>query len=139
MENEFSNFILEIDKFKNSIQNELYNGVDEVGRRMAENARDFSAYDTGTLRSSWGVRQDNIINEDGNKQIEVWSNPDIIATNPKHPNGEYYSIPQEEGYMTPGGVWKPGRWMLSSSMEIAKEELPQVLEEKISKVFDLGW
>ena len=136
MENEFSNFILEIEEFKNSIQNELYNGVDEVGRRMAENARDFSAYDTGTLRSSWGVRQDNIINEDGNKQIEVWSNPDIIATNPKHPNGEYYSIPQEEGYMTPGGVWKPGRWMLSSSIAIAKEELPQVLEEKISKVFD---
>lgn len=136
MENEFSNFILEIEEFKNSIQNELYNGVDEVGRRMAENARDFSAYDTGTLRSSWGIRQDNIINEDGNKQIEVWSDPVIIATNPKHPNGEYYSIPQEEGYMTPSGVWKEGRWMLSSSIAIAREELPQVLEEKISKVFD---
>ena len=136
MENEFSNFILEINEFKNSIQNELYNGVDEVGRRMAENARDFSAYDTGTLRSSWGVRQDNIINEDGNKQIEVWSNPDIIATNPKHPNGEYYSIPQEEGWTDASGKFHEGRWMLSSSITIAREELPQVLEEKISKVFD---
>ena len=136
MENEFSNFILEIDEFKNSIQNELYNGVLEVGENMSNNAKDFSAYDTGTLRSSWEIKKDSIVNEDGNKTIEVWSSPIVIASNPKHPNGDYYSIYQEEGYMTPGGVWKPGRWMLSSSMEIAKEELPQVLEEKISKVFD---
>ena len=135
MENEFSNFILEIEDFKNSIQNELYNGVDEVGRRMAENARDFSAYDTGTLRSSWGVRQDNIINEDGNKQIEVWSNPDIIATNPKHPNGDYYSIYQEEGWTDASGKFHEGRWMLESAKTIAQEELPQVLSNKIENLF----
>ena len=103
---------------------------------MSNNARDFSAYDTGTLRSSWEIKKDSIVNEDGNKRIEVWSSPTVISSNPKHPNGDYYSIYQEEGYMTPGGVWKPGRWMLSSSITIAREELPQVLSNKIENLFD---
>ena len=79
MENELSNFILEIEEFKNSIQNELYNGIVKVGENMSNNARDFSAYDTGTLRSSWDIKKDSIVNEDGNKRIQVSSSQTVIS------------------------------------------------------------
>ena len=136
MENELSNFILEIEEFKNSIQNELYNGIVEVGENMSNNARDFSAYDTGTLRSSWEIKKDSIVNEDGNKRIEVWSSPTVISSNPKHPNGDYYSIYQEEGWTDASGNFHEGRWMLESAKTIAQEELPRVLSSKIESLFD---
>ena len=75
----------------------------------------------------------NIINEDGNKQIEVWSNPDIIATNPKHPNGEYYPYLIEYGWIDKSGVFHQGDHMWESASTLGKNDLLNDISEEINK------
>lgn len=64
----------------------------------------------------------------------MWSSPNIIATNPKHPNGDYYSNYIENGWTDRGGIWHEGDHMLQSSVTIAKHEITSNIKNELNKI-----
>ena len=83
-------------------------------------ASDLSPVLTGTLRKSWEVDDDSTkVTTKGDYttyEMVVHSAPKIIATNPLHPNGEYYSSAIEDGFTLPSGKWYPGHHMLETGI-----------------------
>lgn len=97
------------------------------------------AIDTGTLFDSWKIREDNKRTGgyvDSTHSLEVFSDPSVIATNPKHPNGEYYSPMIENGFVKPNGKYYRGKHMLKLAFSNCKRNLKANLRKNIGEVFN---
>jgi hypothetical protein len=114
--------------------------LEETGETGASDASYNSPVDTHTLETSWEVNPDtkqtgdNTL--DGVHSVEIWSNPDIISMNPKHPDGEYYPPLIENGFMRPNGSYYTGVHMLKNAMTKAEQNLKDNLAKEIKDVFN---
>ena len=120
-----------IDKWNKAMDKATY----EIGQTIVITASDLSPVDTGTLQESWEINYEATKNEDGNHEKEVFSNPEIIATNPKHPNGNYYSYYIEHGFTKPDGSWYEGKHMLESGITVGKNNMKNIIFDNINEEF----
>lgn len=137
----FKEFENKLDNTKKLIGWAIDYSLDEVSTQLIEDAQSRTPIDTGTLFDSWEVRQDNRktgYSEDSTHSIEVWSNPDIIATNPKHPNGEYYSDKIENGFLMTNGKFYRGRHMFKLAFSSCNRNLKASLKKQLGSVFNEG-
>lgn len=115
------------------------NALVETTYSVLADVKDNSPIDTATLEKSWEVEQDNL--QLGNSTdndihgMSVWASPDIISTNPKYPNGEYYPPLIENGYMLPNGKYYQGRHMLHNAMTPTSNNLKNNLTKELKDVF----
>lgn len=129
-------FLSGIELMKSKTSDAIEKGLNKNCIATKSNASELSRRDTGTLKKSWELNKDNEINQEGEHQKEVWSNPSIIATNPKHPNGRYYAWDLENGWTDRGGIWHEGDHMLQSSITISKQTIRQDILEELNKLND---
>lgn len=115
------------------------NALIDTSYEVIASAKDSSPIDTSTLEQSWEVNKNTLQlgeNASGeNHSLEVWASPDIIATNPKHPDGEYYPPMIENGFDLPNGKHFTGKHMLANAMTPAKNNLNSNLIKEIKDVF----
>ena len=131
----FESFMKTLENNKMDCDNAIEQGLNKTCTDMVKNATDFTIrVDTATLKKSWEINGEQTINEDGLHQKQVWSSPNIIATNPKHPNGDYYSNYIENGWTDRGGIWHEGDHMLQSSVTIAKHEITSNIKNELNKI-----
>ena len=113
--------------------------LEDTGEKVAKTASKNSPVDTQTLQQSWDVnpdtKQTGENSTNNTHSIEVWSDPEIIAMNPKHPNGEYYPPLIENGFTKPNGKFYSGRHMLKNAMTPAKDDLEINLMKQLGDVF----
>jgi hypothetical protein len=116
------------------------NALIDTGYSVVGHAKDNSPIDTSTLEQSWEIEDDNLqlgdTALDDTHSLSVWSSPTIIATNPKHPNGEYYSPMIENGFDLPNGKHYPAQNMLKNAMTPAKDDLKNNLTSQLGDVFN---
>ena len=114
----------------------------QVSAECIKDVRDGSPVDTGTLRNSWEIESsNNISNGDTTDHVTViWSNPDIISTNPKHSleNYEYYPYKIEYGFVKKDGSFYEGKFMLDKAMTIAQQNLFNEIDKLFNEKFEEG-
>jgi len=136
----FNEFIKKLEDTKKLMGYAIDYALDDTGNKLAEDARNFSPKDTGTLKKSLEIRSDNKqTGGSGNPSVHsvtVWSSPAIIATNPKHPDGEYYSEKIENGFITPNGTFRKGDHMLKLAKSNFKRNIKASLKNELGGVFN---
>lgn len=136
----FQEMINKLNKAKLKTSIAIDNALIDTGYGVVARAKDRSPIDTSTLEKSWEIEPDNIqLGEsvsDNNHNITVWSSPDIISTNPKTPNGDYYPLRIENGFDLPNGKHYPAQNMLKNAMTLAKDDLKTNLKNQLSEVFN---
>lgn len=127
------NFLQDIERTKVEIEQAIEDGVIKNCRNVCSNAYFNSRIDTGTMRESYQLNNEESIRTTGEHQKQAWSNPSIIATNPKHPNGEYYPYLIEYGWIDKSGVFHQGDHMWESASTLGKNDLLNDISEEINK------
>ena len=111
------------------------NAILETGYDIIAIAKDRSPIDTGTLESSWNFNEDTkqigSNTDNDTHSIEVFSDPKIIETNPKSPDGDYYPPRIENGYTMNNGKKYVGHHMLKVAMTPAKNNLKNNLKKEL--------
>ena len=127
-------------KGKQKVPIAIDNALIDTGYAVVGVAKDRSPIETSTLEQSWEIEQDNLqLGEnvqDDTHSVTVWSSPDIIATNPKSPNGDYYPPRIENGYTMANGKKYVGHHMLKVAMTPAKKNLKSNLQQELKEVFN---
>lgn len=150
---EFKEIIELNDKLKAFNKNKLLNFIKDVSRELAGRLLAGAVYrtpvDTGMLRAGWTARTE----EEAKKGY--WKDPKVYASRlPVEKKGNVYTITiinpvkyasyveyghrQEVGRLVPGigrlkRHWIEGQFMLTKSEMELEGELPQIIENKISK------
>jgi hypothetical protein len=92
------------------------------------------------MEESWEIKEDNkqtgSSEETSLHSITFWSNPEIIAMNPKHPNGEYYPPLIEDGFDLPNGKHYKGIHMFKNTLTLCPKNLKANLKNRLSEVFN---
>lgn len=117
-------------KFKSAMQL----SANDICKEIASNASGMSPIKTGTLKKSFETNKEADKISEGYIEKEVWSNPSIIATNPDHPNGDYYSDYIENGFTDRGGVWHEGVHMFESALTIAEKDKITIIKNNMDRI-----
>lgn len=132
--------INKLNQAKQKAPTAIDNAILETGYDVISIAKDRSPIDTSTLERSWNfneeTKQIGNNSDDGIHSIEVFSDPSVIATNPNHPNGEYYPPKIENGFDMPNGKHYSGQHMLKVAMTPAKKNLKSNLKDELKGVFN---
>lgn len=113
--------------------------LEETGEQLIEDTQLRTPIDTGTLFESWTIREDDKQTggyQDSTHGITIWSDPSIIATNPKYPNGEYYSDKIENGFTRPNGKFYKGKHMFKIALTNVPKNLRANLKKHLGDVFE---
>lgn len=136
----FQELVEKLNKAKQKTPIAIDNAILETGYDVIAVAKDRSPIDTSTLERSWDfnekTKQIGETATDNTHSIEVWSDPSVIATNPNHPNGEYYPPMIENGFDMPNGKHYSGQHMLKVAMTPAKNNLKNNLQQELRDVFN---
>jgi hypothetical protein len=136
----FQELANKLNQAKQKIPIAIDNAILETGYDVVAICKDRSPIDSGTLEKSWNFNEENkqIGNavDNGNHSIEIFADTQVIATNPNHPDGEYYPPMIENGFDLPNGKHYNGQHMLKIAMTPAKKNLKNNLQEELKGVFD---
>lgn len=137
--NGFQEMINKLNRAKQKVPIAIDNSILETGYDVIAIAKDRSPIDTSTLERSWNFNEET--KEMGNTasnihSIEIFSDPKVIATNPKTPNGDYYPTRIENGYTMANGKKYVGHHMLKIAMTPAKKNLKGNLKQELKEVFN---
>ena len=136
----FQEMINKLNKAKQEVPTAIDNSILETGYDVIAVAKDRSPIDTGTLESSWTFNEDTkqigSNTDNGTHSVEIFSDPQIIATNPKTPNGDYYPTRIENGYTMANGKKYIGHHMLKVAITPAKKNLKSNLQQELKEVFN---
>ena len=124
-----------LDRVDTLTQFAIQEALQETGEKCVEDCQNntLPAIDTGTLFDSWKMVQDD--KQRGTNSITILSDPDVIATNPKHPNGDYYSPMIENGFIKPNGKLYRGQHMLKNAFSNCKRNLKANLRKELGSAF----
>jgi hypothetical protein len=135
----FKELVDKLNDAKTLVPSAIDYALEETGETCAEDTAKASPVKTTILQTSWEVNPDSKQTggntSDDTHSLEVWSNPEIIAIHPEHPDGEYYPPLIENGFMKKDGKYYTGVHMLKNSVTKAKDNLKDNLTKEIKDVF----
>jgi hypothetical protein len=134
----FDQFCKKLDDTKKLAGWSIDYALEDTAKQCIEDAQSRTPVDTGTLFESWKVREDNKQTGgyvDSTHSVTVWSDPSIIATNPKYPDGEYYSDKIENRFMRTNGKYYRGKHMLKLAFAQCGKNLKANLKKQLGDVF----
>lgn len=134
----FKEFQNKIDDIKKLAPMAIDISLEQTANQCIEDTQSRTPIDTGTLFDSWKIREDNKQTggyEDSTHSVTLFSDPSIIATNPKYPDGEYYSDKIENGFMRTNGKYYKGKHMLKLALTQVPKNLKANLKKNLGDVF----
>ena len=135
----FNEIINKLNKAKQTTPIAIDNAILETGYDVISVAKDRSPIDTATLEKSWNFNEETKqlgTTASDVHSVEIFSDTQIIATNPKTPNGDYYPTRIENGYTMANGKKYIGHHMLKVAMTPAKKNLKDNLQQELKEVFN---
>lgn len=139
----FDEFIKKIEDIKILAPYAIDISLEQTANQCIEDTQrviyETNTIDTGTLYDSWKIREDNKQTggyQDSTHILTVWSDPSVIAMNPKHPDGEYYPPLIENGFIKPNGKYYRGKHMLKKAFSNCPRNLKANLKKQFKGVFE---